>query len=208
MSEILLYSYVEDAPSAAIARKLVDAVNVQRTDPLRFREGFPAVTRGCGQIKVRCPNFLNMAANGLALFVVADLDKADCAPSLIREYFSLGQRTPIALPTSLAFRVAVREIEAWVIADRDAWSNFISIPKANFASSPETLDDPKQHLFNVIRRKGKKRWQRDMLPIGSASIGPRYNEVLCEFIEHHWSSERARMNSQSLDKTIRALGTL
>jgi hypothetical protein len=56
---------------------------------------------------------------------------------------------------------------------------------------PDQLDDPKQHLLSVIRKKGRRRKHREMLPQGAAPIGPRYNEVLCDFVEGLWDPERA-----------------
>jgi hypothetical protein len=205
MPPILLYSYVEDAPTAEIAKKLVAAVNRSRTTPLMFRDGFPSVTKGYGQIKAKAQSFSNMAANGLHLLVITDLDKSTCAPDLIRDWFRMTPEQGIVLPHQLSFRVAVREIESWIIADRDEWANYIDISKDNFSSAPESLPDPKSDLLNVIRRKGKKRRHRDMLPTGSASIGPRYNEILCEFIRDFWAPERALTRSNSLKRSFQAL---
>jgi hypothetical protein len=205
MPEILLYSYVEDAPSAEIAKKIVAVANRSRPMPLIFREGFPSITRGYGQIKAKTRTFTKMAAQGLHLLVITDLDKLACAPVLIREWFGIRPDQPIVMPTSFSFRVAVREVESWIIADRDAWANYISIPKDNFSATPELLPDPKSHVLSVIRRKGRKRLHRDMLPAGSASIGPRYNEILCEFIKEHWVPDRALARAKSLERAMTAL---
>jgi hypothetical protein len=70
---------------------------------------------------------------------------------------------------------------------------------------PDQLDNPKDHLLNIIRRKGMKKIHREMLPKGSAHIGPRYNEVLCDFVESAWTPERAAEKSPSLDRALKAL---
>ncbi len=91
------------------------------------------------------------------------------------------------------------------MADRDAFSTFIGISRDNFVRTPDSLPDPKQYLLNVIRKKGRKKWQKEMLPQGKiAAIGPRYNEKLCEFVEHHWNPMRAAEHSPSLEKALAA----
>ena len=205
MEDIYCYSYVEDQPSAAIARKLVDKRNSRMEYSLVFREGFPAIMRGSGAIKNNCEAFLKMAKGGIYSFILTDLDTAECACSLIRNWFSIPENNKLSLPPQCIFRVAVREIESWIIADHKVWSDFIGIPAGNFSSKPDELDDPKKHLLNVIRKKGKKKIHREMLPSGTAQIGPRYNEIMCDFIENTWEPERAAKNSPSLDRAIKAL---
>jgi hypothetical protein len=78
MGDIYCYAYVEDAPSAAVARKLVAARNAHSDYLLVFRAGFPAVTRGYGAIKSKCKAFLNMARAGSHTFILTDLDTAEC----------------------------------------------------------------------------------------------------------------------------------
>ena len=66
-------------------------------------------------------------------------------------------------------------------------------------------DEPKEHILTVIRRKGRMKFHREMLPKGAAHIGPLYNEVLCKFVETSWQPERAAENSPSLDRALKAL---
>ena len=205
MEDVYCFSYVEDAPSAAVARKLVATRNAHMEYALIFRDGFPAVTGGYGAIKSNCEALLNMAKSGIHSFILTDLDTAECACSLIRSWFSLSENDNVVLPSQCIFRVAVREVESWIIADREAWAEFIGIPAMNFSTQPDRLDDPKRYLLDVIRRKGRKKMHREMLPKGAAQIGPRYNEVLCDFVESSWSPERAAERSPSLDRALKAL---
>lgn len=205
MADVYCFSYVEDAPSAAVARKLVATRNAQSDHRLVFRDGFPAVTGGYGAIKNKCQAFLKMARAGNHTFILTDLDAADCPCSLIRDWFGLAQDDPVDLPTQCVFRVAVREVESWIIADHAAWAEHIGIPAQNFSTEPDDLDDPKQHLLSVIRKKGRTKLHREMLPEGSAHIGPMYNEVLCDFVENSWGPERAAKRSPSLERAVRAL---
>lgn len=208
MEDVFCFSYVEDAPSAAVAHKLVATRNAKMEHSLVFRNGFPAVMRGYGAIKSKCEAFLNMAKGGIHLFILTDLDTAECACSLIRSWFSISNKDDVVLPPQCIFRVAVREVESWIIADHEAWAAFIGIPAVNFSTQPDQLDDPKRHLLNVIHRKGRKKIHREMLPQGAAQIGPRYNEILCDFVYSSWEPERAAMRSPSLDRALKALITI
>ena len=205
MEDMYCFAYVEDVPSAAAVRKLVAARNARSDHRLVFRDGFPAVMRGCGAIRSKCEAFLNMARAGMYTVIVTDLDTAECACTLIRDWFAIPKNEPVELPSPCIFRVAVREVESWILADHAAWSEYIGIPAVNFSTAPDELDDPKQHLLNVIRKKGTKKIHREMLPQGSAHIGPRYNEVLCDFVDSLWTPERAAENSPSLDRALKTL---
>ena len=205
MDDIYCYSYVEDAPSAEVARKLVAERNASVAHKLLFFNGFPAMTGGCGALEKKCPAFLNMAKGGLYTVSLTDLDTRACAGALIREWFGISNAQSIALPKQVVFRVAIREVESWIMADRQAWAEYIGIPVGNFAVAPDDLPDPKLHLLNVIRKKGRKKRHREMLPTGTASIGPGYNDVLCEFVQQHWSPVRASAHSPSLKRAIKAV---
>lgn len=205
MEDVYCFAYVEDPPSAAVARKLVAARNARSDHRLVFRDGFPAVMRGYGAIKNKSKAFLNMAKAGGHTLILTDLDTVECACTLIRDWFAIPQAAPVELPSPCIFRVAVREVESWIVADHAAWAEYIGIPAVNFSTQPDQLDDPKQHLLNVIQKKGTKKIHREMLPQGSAHIGPRYNEVLCDFVDNLWVPERAAENSPSLDRAFKAL---
>lgn len=206
MADVPLYSYVEDEPSKAVAERMVDHVNAIGTSRLSFREGFPSIKHGFGSIKKMMPSLVQLASDGLSSFVITDLDKGECAPSLVRNWMGKPRGGIVSPPSGLVFRVAVREVESWIMADRNAFSGFMQIPLSNFPKRPDELEDPKQRLLSIIRKKGRKKWQRDMLPKGpSASIGPIYNEKLCQFVTQHWQPERARNQSPSLAKALDAL---
>lgn len=208
MCDIYCYSYVEDAPSAAILRRLVEERNAHHPRQLKFMEGFPVLTHGYRKLKEKAPSLLNMAKGGIHTLCLTDLDTSACAVALIRDWFAFPTEVGVALPREVTFRVAVREVEAWVLADRHAWARYIGIGAANFAAAPETLRDPKQHLLSTVRRKGRRAVHKEMLPRGSASIGPRYNEILCNFIASTWLASRAAAHAPSLRRAVDALARL
>lgn len=205
MDEVLLYAYAEDEPSVQVASQLVKFVNDTLNKQLRFRPGFPALTRGASKIQKLFPKIVDASSKGLHYLVLADLDRSECAPTLIRAW----NQGALDLPPGLVFRVAVRETESWLLADRGALAGFLGISQANFPEAPDRLIDPKRSMLDIIRRKGKKKWHRDMLPQRQgAAIGPLYNEKLCEFVRSLWNPARAKERSPSLERAIRAIGRL
>ena len=205
MPHINCFAFVEDLPSAEVAIKLIEERNQGKTIAIQLSGGAPNITRGFGKIKANVQKYSAMAANNHHIFIITDLDQAPCAGELIRDWFSITPNGPIMLPDKLIFRVAVREIESWIMADREAFAQFIGIPVSNFSTDPDSLDDPKQTLINVLRRKGRNRMHREMIPRGSQHIGPMYNETLCNFISQQWTPSRAAQNSPSLQRAIDAL---
>jgi len=210
MEDIYCYSYVEDAPSAEVARTLVAERNAICAHKLVFFAGFPALTGGWSALREKCPCFLNMAKGGLYTVSITDLDTRACAAALIRDWFAIPPAEALILPKEVVFRVAIREVESWIIADVKAWADYIGIPRGNFSTAPDELSDPKLHLLDVVRRKGRKSCHKGMLPRpdGTASIGPEYNNVLCEFVRTHWSPTRASAHSPSLRRSINALNNI
>jgi hypothetical protein len=206
MNPIHVYSYVEDAPSREVLIKLVQEHNRSGGRKVEFKPGFPRVTPGVGNIRKMCGAFLNMAATKQHTLVLTDLDAHECPATLIRDWFFPDSSVMRVLPPQVVFRVAVREVESWLMADKDAFARFLGVASANFAGAPEMLSDPKQSLLNVLRHKATKKKIRDMIPTGRAHIGPTYNENLCEFITTTWSVERACANAPSLRRALSALG--
>ena len=50
------------------------------------------------------------------------------------------------------FRIAVREVEAWLIADREALAGFLKIKIMHVPYKPEELVDPKRVLLELATR--------------------------------------------------------
>jgi len=160
----------------------------------------PLVERGVGNIRKSVTKYVN-ASRALPHVVLTDLDQIRCAP-LLREQWGVTD-----LPKNMLFRVAVRESEAWVLADRVGFAGFAGIPVNKVPAAPEILADPKQELVNLVRRSRNKRLAAELVPAqGSAvSIGPLYNERLSQFVRETWSMEAAMANSPSLARTVSRL---
>ena len=89
------------------------------------------------------------------------------------------------------------------MADREAFANFMSIQTACIPENPDLLSDPKQFLFNLIRKKCRKKKYIDMLPSPGQHVGISYNPMLVEFVDNMWSLTRAMEHSPSLNRSVR-----
>jgi hypothetical protein len=132
--------------------------------------------------------------------VLADLDLAECVPGLLNDWRATD------LPDSLLFRVAVREVEAWLIADRSGLADYVGFAVARLPAQAEAETDPKRALINAARRSRKK-LAREIVPApGSAApIGPLYNAHLIQFVQRHWNVEQAAVQAPSLGRTLERL---
>lgn len=144
---------------------------------------------------------LNGAAKGTAWTVLGDLDHdANCAPELVAE------KMPRPSPY-MCFRVPVRELEAWMLADRERIAAFLGVDASKVPLDPEALDDPKRSVIALARRSRKREIQKGMPPReGSGRAeGPAYASLLGEFAREHWRIDVARCRSDSLARCIRAM---
>ena len=139
--------------------------------------------------------------------MLVDLDHdADCAPDLCRVW--LPHRAQ-----KMCFRVAVREVEAWLLADRERISQFLSVPLSKLPANPESEDDPKQVMVNLAARLRRRAIRQDMTPRpGSGrSVGPAYTSRLIEFVnapQISWRPDVAAQRSDSLRRCLQALRVL
>ena len=63
----------------------------------------------------------NQAARHKSWFALCDLDDGDCAPGRARDFLPDPAR-------GMCFRVAVRAVETWLLADRASIARFLCIP--------------------------------------------------------------------------------
>ncbi|WP_345991556.1 DUF4276 family protein [Sulfurimonas sp. HSL-1716] len=190
---INFYIVGEDAPSIEIIRKIL------REFPQEFCIFREDCKNGYGNIKKAIHKY-NQAAEYIHYFILTDLDNDPCPSAKINDW--LGE---ISKNDKLFFRIVVREIESWLLADKEGFSQFLNIPIANFVNNPDELNDPKNEVFRVVKKSNKRKYKEAILPNSGASIGPAYNSTIKEFIDNYWDLNRAMKNSPSLKKTIDAL---
>lgn len=187
---------VEDSLSEAVARRLL-------TDaPLMFEPHKTFGLHGIGYIRKNIAKFNAAARSYPGLYLVlADLDSKECAPSLLEDWL------PAAREPNLILRIAVREIESWVMADRAGLARFLGIGRSVFPRDADALPDPKRTLIQLAARTRKRNLREAIVPPpGSTRVqGPDYNGALVPFVRKRWNPIAAAENSDSLRRAISAL---
>ena len=143
----------------------------------------------------------NQAARFAHWVVLVDLDQdAECAPLLKAAWLPRPE-------THMCFRIAVREVEAWLIADRERLARFLSVPIAQIPQEPETLANPKRTMVDIARKSRRAAMREDMVPRAGSGrpIGPAYTSRMIEFVEKKWRPGVAEHSSDSLRRCRRHL---
>ena len=142
---------VEDDLSESVARKLLCEAGYDNSQiRCTGKRGFGALHTKLGDLLAASKKFL--------VLLLVDLDLRACAPTLVSSW--LGKRE---VPQTFLFRVAVREIEAWLLADRVAFAEFIGVPESRIERNTEEIADPKRKLLDLARR-GKRGIRAGLLP--------------------------------------------
>jgi hypothetical protein len=186
-----VYIATEDALSEAVAERLI----LEENNGLYV--GVRVGLKGNTFLRMKLQQFKEIARS-IPVFILTDLDLVECPACLIEEWSGKGE-----LPSKMLLRVAVRETEAWLLADREGFADFSGVPLHRIPEQPETLVNPKETLLNIVRRYGKRAVKAGILPErgSTARIGLSYNQVLCEFVKDSWSPDRASMFAKSLHRT-------
>lgn len=198
---MILHIVVEDELSDVIIKKIIEESNTKHNLEIRT-----IGKRGKGYIKKRVNEFNNQS-NKLYFIILVDLDNDPCAPDLIHSWFKNPFRN------NLIFRVAVREVEAWILSDIDGVSQFFNISKDYVykeVSNPDLINDPKKKFLSIVSRSNRKSLINDVVKKVGSNIyqGGGYNTVLSEFVMNGWSLEKARSKSDSLNRAVLAIDYL
>ena len=107
----------------------------------------------------------------------------------------------------MLFRVAINEVESWLLADRVGFAEYLGISINLIPTSVDSLPDPKQSLINLARRSRKKNLRLGIVPgrNSTATQGPNYNECLIPFVKNSWNLEDACVNSESLLRAVKSI---
>jgi len=154
------------------------------------------ITKGFGEIRKNILAF-NNACLITPYLVLTDLDNNACAPGLIIDWMQNRY-----CHQQLWFRVAVREVEAWLLAHRQAIADFFQVQINLIPQHPEQLPDPKRELIALATRCRNASRRKAIVPIGMAKQGPDYNSEMLMFVRDFWNPEHARQFSESLDRAI------
>lgn len=147
------------------------------------------------------------AARHTPWVVLMDLDRdADCASTLRNRL--LSEPAP-----ALCFRIAVRAIEAWLLADRERFAEFFGIALSKVPRHPEALPDPKRAVVDLARSSRRKEIRQDLVPrqASGRTVGPAYTSHLLAYIQdvqNGWRPAIAAEGAQSLQRALRCLERL
>lgn len=194
---ILVALATEDELSEAVGKHLlIDAGYDLSPSPFLRRNGF-------GYLRSKMDSWCEMAKRK-PVVLLTDLDNALCPVELRKNW--LGTRKN---PKNLIIRVAVREIESWLMADHDALRTLVG-HRGSLPPNPDLLPDPKQFLLRLIAKQASRSIREDLVAeegaIASQGIG--YNARLSEWVATVWSAERAALRSESLRRARLRLSEL
>ena len=162
---------------------------------------------GIGSVKAKISGLNQKAYYVGPVVVLADLDSPlGCPPALVREL-----RGGLSLAPSMLIRIAVLEIESWILADREGVSEWLEVPISVVSRNPETLEDSKRTLVHLARRSPNRGLREAIAPdrvLGAHRTGSGYNRSVGEFVTRHWNPDAARRNAPSLDRAITRIAGL
>lgn len=155
--------------------------------------------KGKAWLDANAPTLIR-AGRGHPVLVVRDLNQDGCVVDLRRKLDDGSGRFA-------RVRIAVRAIEAWILADREAIAAALGVGLTRIPDEPDGLADPKRGLVDVAQASRSLQVRRAVLPrerSGSAT-GSGYNDFLTAFVRDAWSPDRAQERSPSLLRARRAI---
>ena len=177
----------EDALSEAVGQRIVEDADSGLTVTQTLRQG------GFGYLKSKMRSFCQIARR-TPLLLLTDLDTTECPATLIENWSRRDE-----IPEQFLFRVAVRQVESWLLADRDGMARLLKVSVRHIPRDPDDLPDAKRSLLQLAQRA--PRAIRDDLVAergAAAAQGLGYNAVLSNFVRTRWNPSEAEHRSNSL----------
>lgn len=179
----------EDELSEAVGKRLlIDAGYQLEPTPLLRRNG-------SGYLRSKMDSWCEMAKRK-PVVLLTDLDRTAC-PAELRATW-IGDRKP---SENFILRIAVREIESWLLADHQALRTIVG-NRGSLPIDPDLLPDPKQYFLRLISRQARRGVREELVAEAGAiaSQGIGYNARLSHLVATVWSPERAALRSRSLHR--------
>ena len=190
---------VEGPTDEPVARRLLAEAGLQ-AGPFKLAGGKSGIDKDLRR--------WNVSAARRPWLVIRDLDHDDlehCIPAL--RSLLLGN-TPAR--DGMCFRLAVRSVEAWLIADHEGFRSYFRLRRSRMPDDIDAIEDPKSELIDRCRRSMSRDIREGIPPVrGSGrSIGPEYVAIVGEYCQDHWNPQQARTRSPSLDRALKDLDRL
>ena len=204
-----VYIVGEDEVTAAIVRRILTdyapSLNVKGVLPERG-----------SQIKNYIQRF-NRLSMTTPVILLTDLDTADCAPFLKEKLLEGIEAEP-----NFIINIAVDEAEAWLMADRENFADYLCVDKnvmpeavlTNQGGMKKCIEmaipaKASYYLTHTLVFKSKNEEVKSRIgSTGRKCKGKEYNSALVPFIITKWDIEAARLNSDSLSRMIRRIKQL
>ena len=165
------------------------------------RRGFAVGTvygrKGIAYVRERAEGVAVRGAFGSRVLIVADaMDLTSRCPG------EACGRLVANPPEGTLVRLAVREIEAWLLASRLELAAFLRVSPSRIPLDSDVVDDPKQTLVNIARHSPTLRLKQMIVPRDgvSSAVGVGYVDAVSEFLDRRWSLDAAVRVSRSLRK--------
>lgn len=204
----LIYLSCEDDMTHQVTVRLLDYCGVSYDEI----KSIPA--RG-GKIKSVIPQ-LNQLSTSAPVVLLTDLDASNCAPELKQNLLKGCTQNP-----QFIINIAVDEAEAWLMADRKGFSDFIGVhenvipmseKRKQGGSTPlvEMAFDYKSSLYlthEIANQSSKNDVRQCVAANGDRCKGKEYNSVMTNFVGV-WNIDDAMANSDSLSRMVRRIQEL
>lgn len=164
------------------------------------------VQNGKSNLRRALPGY-NAAAQGDPWLVLVDLDQDfECPAALVMNWLP-------APSAYMRFRVVVRQIEAWLLADVDRFAGFFAVKRSAIPDHPDELPDARAALLAVVSRSRRSAIRQDMVPRPGSGrrVGAAYTSRLIEFAsnaDEGWRPDAAAERSPSLASCLMRLDHL
>ena len=186
---------VEGSIDAAVLERVIGDAGLP-TGPVYTMHGKDALDRRLAAY--------NKAARFSRWLVLRDLNNdAECAPAL------RARLLPSPAP-SMRLHIAVRTVEAWLLADADAFCKCLSVPARAAPANPDGVQQPKLAVVGLARRSRSRAVREAIVPVpgSTAKVGPGYAALLIEFVAASWRPSVAASRSPSLRRLLSHLEAL
>ncbi len=191
MASIPINLAVEDDLSEVVLRTIIERSNRE------YHIGTAYGRTGFGYLRKTVAGW-NAAARGIPFILLTDLDHYQCPPELIADWLK------VPVHSNLIFRVAVREVESWLLADPTNLAKYLAVSVRLVPAACDYIGDPKASLVALARRSRSSDIRSRIVPrTGStATQGPDYNACLAGFVQTSWDLRSACTNSDSLRRAV------
>ena len=137
----------EDRLGAAVSTRILEYFGIEIGPRIMYK--------GNSYLRAKAQRYNQGAYKECGIFMLTDLDSPTSCPSTLIASWVKGR-----LNRWFFLRVAVMEVESWIMADRQAFSEFLAVPIDRIPQNTDTISTPKEFLVSLARRSKKLNCER------------------------------------------------